>query len=130
MSSLNDEGFMPEIERAARDQIYNGAQKVPANLQEFRDAIGRLPAGIVLQEQHGIRQYFTLITTRTAFLLGGAVKGGRVITDWPGLKAPSSIKHAIWPHHRSACGPKGALRDHLGLSERVLATTVFPIASP
>ena len=85
MSSLNDEGFMPEIERAARDQIYNGAQKVPANLQEFRDAIGRLPAGIVLQEQHGIRQYFTQITTCTAFLLGGAVKGGRVITDWPGL---------------------------------------------
>ena len=58
MSSLNDEGFMPEIERAARDPIYNGARKVPANLQEFRDAIGRLPAGIVLQEQHGIRQYF------------------------------------------------------------------------
>lgn len=47
--------FMPEIERAARDPIYNGAQKVPASLQQFRDATGRLPASIVLQEQHGIR---------------------------------------------------------------------------
>lgn len=66
-------------------------------------------------------------TATTAFLLGGAVKGGRVLADWPGLKdnqlyqardlAPTTDLRAVL---------KGALRDHLGLSERVLSDTVFP----
>ena len=36
-------------------------------------------------------------TGTVALLVGGAVKGGRVISDWPGLKLPSSIKAAISP---------------------------------
>jgi len=66
-------------------------------------------------------------TATAALLMGGAVKGGRVIADWPGLKpaqlyenrdlAPTTDLRAVF---------KGVLRDHLGLSERVLATDIFP----
>jgi uncharacterized protein (DUF1501 family) len=66
-------------------------------------------------------------TGTVALLAGGAVNGGRIISDWPGLKfadlyegrdlAPTTDLRAII---------KGALRDHLGISERVLAQTVFP----
>jgi uncharacterized protein (DUF1501 family) len=66
-------------------------------------------------------------TGTVALLAGGAVKGGRVIADWPGLKennlyqardlAPTTDLRAIL---------KGVMHDHLGLSETVLARTVFP----
>jgi uncharacterized protein (DUF1501 family) len=66
-------------------------------------------------------------TATTAFLLGGAVKGGRVIADWPGLK-PEMLYEGrdLKPTIDLRAVLKGALRDHLGLSERVLATTIFP----
>lgn len=60
-------------------------------------------------------------------LLGGAVKGGRVIADWPGLK--SSQLHEgrdLNPTVDLRSILKGVLRDHLGLSERTLATRIFP----
>jgi len=66
-------------------------------------------------------------TATTAFLMGGAVRGGRVLADWPGLKpqqllddrdlAPTTDLRAVF---------KGMLRDHLGISERVLAADIFP----
>jgi uncharacterized protein (DUF1501 family) len=66
-------------------------------------------------------------TGTVALLVGGAVKGGRVISDWPGLKpanlyqgrdlAPTADLRAVF---------KGVLHDHLGVSERTLADAVFP----
>ncbi|WP_296517817.1 DUF1501 domain-containing protein [Rhodopseudomonas sp.] len=66
-------------------------------------------------------------TGTVALLCGGAVKGGRVIADWPGLKqaqlyeardlAPTTDLRAII---------KGVLHDHLGISAAVLADSVFP----
>jgi uncharacterized protein (DUF1501 family) len=66
-------------------------------------------------------------TATSALLLGGAVKGGRIIADWPGLAenklhegrdlAPTTDLRAVL---------KGVLRDHLDVSERDLATLVFP----
>lgn len=66
-------------------------------------------------------------TGTIALLAGGAVKGGRVIADWPGLAngklyegrdlAPTTDLRAVL---------KGVLRDHLGINERVLAERVFP----
>ena len=66
-------------------------------------------------------------TATAAFLLGGAVRGGRVIADWPGLKQPQLYQQrdlAATTDLRAVL--KGVLRDHLGLSERTLATAVFP----
>lgn len=63
----------------------------------------------------------------TAFLLGGAVRGGRVLADWPGLgdaalwqgrdlRATTDLRAAI----------KGVLAAQFGIPERVLAERVFP----
>ncbi|MBO0906053.1 DUF1501 domain-containing protein [Jiella sonneratiae] len=66
-------------------------------------------------------------TGTTAFLLGGAVRGGRVIADWPGLaKANLQDGRDLKPTTDLRAVLKGVLKDHLGLSETVLATTVFP----
>jgi uncharacterized protein (DUF1501 family) len=66
-------------------------------------------------------------TATTALLLGGAVKGGRVIADWPGLK-PAQLYEgrdlAATTDLRAVL--KGLLRDHMGLGEQQLATSVFP----
>jgi uncharacterized protein (DUF1501 family) len=66
-------------------------------------------------------------TGTIALLAGGAVKGGRVICDWPGLK-PASLYEGrdLAPTTDLRVVIKGVLRDHLGLAERVLADAVFP----
>jgi uncharacterized protein (DUF1501 family) len=66
-------------------------------------------------------------TGTVALLAGGAVKGGRVIANWPGLK-PASLYEGrdLAPTTDLRAVIKGVLRDHLGLAERVLAETVFP----
>jgi uncharacterized protein (DUF1501 family) len=70
-------------------------------------------------------------TGTIALLVGGAVKGGRVIADWPGLK-PASLYEGrdLAPTTDLRSAIKGVLRDHLGLGERMLAETVFPGSAP
>ncbi|MGD9739312.1 MAG: DUF1501 domain-containing protein [Bauldia sp.] len=66
-------------------------------------------------------------TATTAFLLGGAVAGGRVIADWPGVRADQLYEgRDLYPTTDLRAVLKGVLRDHLGLSEPVLYTSVFP----
>jgi uncharacterized protein (DUF1501 family) len=66
-------------------------------------------------------------TGTIALLAGGAVKGGRVISDWPSLK-PSSLYQGrdLLPTTDLRAVIKGVLRDQFGLAERVLAESVFP----
>jgi uncharacterized protein (DUF1501 family) len=66
-------------------------------------------------------------TATTAFLFGGAVKGGRVLADWPGLK-PSQLyqNRDLAPTTDVRAILKGVLRDHLGVSDAALTTQVFP----
>jgi uncharacterized protein (DUF1501 family) len=70
-------------------------------------------------------------TGTIALLAGGAVQGGRVISDWPGLK-PASLYEGrdLAPTTDLRAVIKGVLHDHLGLAERVLAQTVFPDSAP
>jgi uncharacterized protein (DUF1501 family) len=66
-------------------------------------------------------------TGTVAFLAGGAVAGGRVVADWPGLKATELYEGrdlAATTDLRAVL--KGVLGDHLGLSAAVLAKNVFP----
>lgn len=66
-------------------------------------------------------------TASVAFLLGGAVRGGRVIADWPGLTdralyesrdlAPTTDLRALF---------KAVLIGHLQLSETLVESKVFP----
>jgi uncharacterized protein (DUF1501 family) len=66
-------------------------------------------------------------TGTVAFLAGGALRGGRMIADWPGLK-PAQLHEArdLKPTTDLRAVLKGLLRDHLRLEERALASTVFP----
>jgi uncharacterized protein (DUF1501 family) len=66
-------------------------------------------------------------TATIALLAGGAVNGGRVISDWPGLK-PGNLYEGrdLAPTTDLRATLKGVLCDHLGLAERVLAQRVFP----
>ena len=62
-----------------------------------------------------------------AFVLGGAVNGGRVIADWPGLAARSRFEGRdlkVTTDLRAVL--KGVLADHLQVPARRLATEVFP----
>ena len=66
-------------------------------------------------------------TGTVALLAGGAVKGGRVIADWPGLKPANLFEgRDLAPTSDLRAVMKGVLHDHLGLAERVLAEQVFP----
>jgi uncharacterized protein (DUF1501 family) len=66
-------------------------------------------------------------TGGAAFLLGGAVKGGRVIADWPGLKATNLLDgRDLRPTMDLRAVVKGVLREHLSVSDAALDTTVFP----
>ena len=70
-------------------------------------------------------------TGTIALLAGGAVKGGRVISDWPGLKYANLYQgRDLAPTTDLRAVMKGLLHDQFGLAERVLAETVFPDSAP
>ena len=66
-------------------------------------------------------------TASAAFVLGGAVAGGRVIADWPGL-APNQLNEGrdLRATIDLRAVLKGVLADHLGVSNAILNTNAFP----
>lgn len=66
-------------------------------------------------------------TGTIAILAGGALKGGRVIADWPGLK-PGDLHEGrdLKPTIDLRAAMKGLLQDHLRMDPKVLASSVFP----
>jgi uncharacterized protein (DUF1501 family) len=66
-------------------------------------------------------------TATVALLVGGALRGGRVIADWPGLKAADLYQgRDLKPTTDLRAVLKGVLKDHLRADERALAQNVFP----
>ena len=66
-------------------------------------------------------------TATVALLLGGAVRGGRVLADWPGLTDKALFEgRDLAPTTDLRAVLKGVLKDHLGLADPVLAETIFP----
>ena len=66
-------------------------------------------------------------TATVALLAGGALKGGRVVTDWPGLKETDLHERRdlkATADLRSVL--KGIFKAHLGIDDQLLATEVFP----
>lgn len=66
-------------------------------------------------------------TGTIAILTGGALKGGRVIADWPGLKNANLHEGrdlAATTDLRAVL--KGLLKDHLRVTDQALAANVFP----
>jgi uncharacterized protein (DUF1501 family) len=69
-------------------------------------------------------------TATVVLLAGGALKGGRVVANWPGLK-PANLHDGrdLKPTTDLRAVLKGLLKDHLRVSDTALATTVFPESS-
>jgi uncharacterized protein (DUF1501 family) len=66
-------------------------------------------------------------TGTVALLAGGALKGGRVVADWPGIKeADLYEKRDLKATTDLRAVLKGLLKDHLRLDDTVLAAAVFP----
>jgi uncharacterized protein (DUF1501 family) len=66
-------------------------------------------------------------TGAAAFLLGGAVRGGRIIGNWPGLSVTALYEgRDLQPTTDMRSVVKSVLRDHLQVSRRLLDESVFP----
>ena len=66
-------------------------------------------------------------TATAAFLVGGAVRGGRVIADWPGLSSRALYQgRDLMPTRDMRSVLKGVMEEHLLIPAHALDTTVFP----
>ena len=64
-------------------------------------------------------------TASLMFVMGGAVKGGRIAGDWPGLRQLQDDRDLrVATDGRAVM--KGILRDHLGIDVAALGGKVFP----
>jgi uncharacterized protein (DUF1501 family) len=119
----------------ARGRLFDNLAGLADGLVALKDALGpawRQTAVVVMTEfgrtvaangtggtDHG--------TATTAWLLGGAVAGGRVLTDWPGL-APAALHQGrdLRPTADLRALLKAVLQPQLQLSSDMLGRTVFP----
>ena len=66
-------------------------------------------------------------TATVTVLAGGALKGGRVVADWPGVKdADLYERRDLQATTDLRAVLKGLLADHLRVDDRALAANVFP----
>jgi uncharacterized protein (DUF1501 family) len=66
-------------------------------------------------------------TATVALLVGGALRGGRVIADWPGLKeANLRDGRDLKPTTDLRAVMKGILKDHLLADDHLLTKDIFP----
>lgn len=69
-------------------------------------------------------------TATAAILLGGAVDGGRVLADWPGLGNADLYEGRDLKPTSDVRGLfKGVLADHLRIPDKVIELSVFPDSS-
>jgi len=69
-------------------------------------------------------------TGSCAFLLGGAVRGGRVLADWPGLARSALLENRdLKPTLDLRSVFKSVLGEHLHVDAKTLASRVFPDSS-
>ena len=66
-------------------------------------------------------------TATVALLAGGALKGGRVVAEWPGVKDADLYQNRdLKPTTDLRAVLKGLLKDHLRVEDQALATDIFP----
>jgi len=124
-----------ENEGGAKGRLFNLLTGLDGALAEFENALGPVwnQTSIVVMTEFGrtARINGTVGTDHgtgsMAFLAGGAIKGGRVIADWPGLKdADLYEQRDLKPTTDLRGVVKGLLADQFGFSGQVLADKVFP----
>lgn len=66
-------------------------------------------------------------TASCMFVLGGAVNGGKILSDWPGLEKSRLYEgRDLMPTTDSRSVLKGILRDLYGINNRILDNNIFP----
>jgi uncharacterized protein (DUF1501 family) len=125
-------GWDTHAQQAGR--ILGPLRALDAGVQELRAALGehwaRTAVLVVTEFGRTARINGNLGTDHgtggVAFLLGGAVAGGRVLADWPGLSAGKLLENRdLQPTADLRAVAKGLLRDHLRLPDRAVAQA-FP----
>jgi uncharacterized protein (DUF1501 family) len=122
-------------EGAAAGQLYNLLSALDAAIAAVESNMGaawrETVVAVVTEFGRTARINGTLGTDHgtgtVALLAGGALKGGRVIADWPGLKTAQLHEgRDLRPTTDLRAVLKGLLRDHLRVEARALANSVFP----
>ena len=117
--------------------LANGLRQLDTGLAALRDGLvaggawGRTVIVVATEFGRQVAINGTLGTDHgsggAAFVLGGAVRGGRVIADWPGLAARDRFEGRDLRTTTDLRGVlRGVLADHLHVASRALNTEVFP----
>ena len=117
--------------------LANGLRQLDTGLAALRDRLvaggawGRTVVVVATEFGRQVAMNGTLGTDHgsggAAFVLGGAVRGGRVIADWPGLAPRDRFEvRDLRTTTDLRAVLKGVLADHLQVSSRALNTDVFP----
>lgn len=116
-------------------QLGNSLAALDMMLEALRDAMGEAwgdtVVAVITEFGRTVRINGTFGTDHgmatVAMLLGGAVDGGKIVADWPGLTETALHEgRDLRPTTDLRQVLKGALRDHLGLTPSELSRTVFP----
>jgi uncharacterized protein (DUF1501 family) len=130
---VEDDGWDTHANEAAI--LTRKLAELDAGLQVFHDTIGPLWSRtlIVVATEFGRTAHVNGTggtdhgTGGSLFLAGGALHGGRVAGQWPGMSTSELYEqrdvHAT-TDFRSVF--KGVLMDHMGVAESVLESQVFP----
>ena len=122
-------------EGAAQGQLALRLRGLDLALQALRDSLGPVWRDTVVMVATEFGRTAAINGTRgtdhgtatSVFLLGGAVTGGRVVADWPGLSRSALHEgRDLRPTRDLRAVMKGVLRDHLGISVDALDDAVFP----
>lgn len=118
-------------------QLNNRLRNLDAVIAGFRDALGEHWQHTVLVVATEFGRTVAMNGTRgsdhgvggAAFVMGGAVKGGRVLGDWPGLaRADLYEGRDLQPTTDLRSLFAGVLIDHLGADANAVDERVFPDA--
>ena len=128
-----------ENEGGAKGRLFNLLTELDSALAELESGLGAATwaqTSVVVMTEFGRTAAINGTegtdhgTGTLSFLAGGAIKGGRVISDWPGLKPAQLYEGRDLKPTTDVRGVlKGLLADQLGLSEQALSNSIFPDSS-
>jgi uncharacterized protein (DUF1501 family) len=122
-------------EGAAQGQLAGRLSALDAGLRSLKEQLGPVwnDTAVLLATEFGRTAAINGTrgtdhgTAAAAFLVGGAVRGGRVIAEWPGLSNRALYQgRDLMPTLDVRSVLKGVLEEHLLVPSRALDGTVFP----
>lgn len=122
-------------EGAAQGQLAGRLSALDAGLRSLKEQLGPVwnDTAVLLATEFGRTAAINGTrgtdhgTAAAAFLVGGAVRGGRVIAEWPGLSSRALYQgRDLMPTLDVRSVLKGVLEEHLLVPSRALDGMVFP----